>query len=221
MRSARPDLRLDWCSYEAAKYAAEHWHYSRCISKGRQNYVGVWEGGAFIGCIVFARSSSPSLGDSFGLTQWECLELTRVALREHESPVSRIMAIALRMLRGRNPGLRLVVSFADPRQDHHGGIYQATNWIYIGRSSPRREFLIAGKWRTDVHAWKMRTDATPSRRIEGKHKYLMPLDDAMRAQIAPLARPYPKRAQHLGDAPGDQPGEGGSIPTRTLHEAAV
>jgi hypothetical protein len=27
-----------------------------------------------------------------------------------------------------------------------------------------------------------------------KHKYLMPLDDAMRAYCLPLVRPYPKRA---------------------------
>ena len=27
----------------------------------------------------------------------------------------------------------------------------------------------------------------------GKHKYLMPLDRKMRKQIAPLARPYPKK----------------------------
>lgn len=28
---------------------------------------------------------------------------------------------------------------------------------------------------------------------EGKHKYLMPLDRKMRKQVAPLAKPYPKR----------------------------
>jgi len=28
-----------------------------------------------------------------------------------------------------------------------------------------------------------------------KHKYLMPLDDDMRARILPLAKPYPKRAK--------------------------
>lgn len=27
----KPVLRLDWCSYRAAKYAVEHWHYSRSI----------------------------------------------------------------------------------------------------------------------------------------------------------------------------------------------
>ena len=30
------------------------------------------------------------------------------------------------------PGLRLIVSYADKDQNHHGGIYRATNWIYEG-----------------------------------------------------------------------------------------
>jgi hypothetical protein len=29
-------------------------------------------------------------------------------------------------------GLRLIVSFADTAQGHHGGIYQAAGWIYSG-----------------------------------------------------------------------------------------
>ena len=29
--------------------------------------------------------------------------------------------------------------------------------------------------------------------VPGKHRYIMPLDDAMRKQIEPLAKPYPKR----------------------------
>ncbi len=48
----------------------------------------------------------------------------------------------------------------------------------------------------------------------GKHRYLMPLDDAMRAQIAPLAKPYPKRAK---DQDAEHPSAlGGESPTRTL-----
>jgi len=31
-------------------------------------------------------------------------------------------------------GVRLVVSYADPAHGHHGGIYQAGNWVYLGRT---------------------------------------------------------------------------------------
>ena len=39
-----------------------------------------------------------------------------------------------------------------------------------------------------------------------KHRYALPLDDAMRAQIAPLAKPYPKRPKE--HAPAVQVGSG-------------
>jgi hypothetical protein len=57
-----------------------------------------------------------------------------------------------------------------------------------------------------------------------KHKYLYPLDKAMRAQIAPLAKPYPKRpcaASIDSDAPATQAGEGGATPTAALQHEQV
>lgn len=214
MPSLRPDLRLDWCSHEAARYACERWHYSKCISVGRQNFIGVWESGSFIGAVVFARSSSTEIGTAYGCTQWTSIELARVALRSHISAVSRILGVAIRMLKARNPGLRIVVSFADPMRGHHGGIYQAAGWIYVGTSTPRRQFHIRGKWRTDTHAWRMRTEATPSRRVPGKHKYLLPLDADMRARIAPLSQPYPKRVKQATD--GHLLSSDGAAPIHTL-----
>jgi len=41
-----------------------------------------------------------------------------------------------------------LVSYADENQGHRGYIYQATNWIYTGRSAPERKFYIDGK---EVH----------------------------------------------------------------------
>lgn len=51
----------------------------------------------------------------------------------------------------------------------------------------------------------------------GKHRYLMPLDDEMRAKIAPLARPYPKRAGSIAsDATANHAGKGSATPTPAL-----
>jgi hypothetical protein len=55
-------------------------------------------------------------------------------------------------------------------------------------------------------------------KIPGKHRYLMPLDEAMRTQIASLSRPYPKRCA-VGDTKDTSPlqgEEGGSTPTTAL-----
>jgi len=37
-------------------------------------------------------------------------------------------------------GCEAVVSFADPNQGHHGGIYQAASWLYTGQSEETRVY---------------------------------------------------------------------------------
>jgi len=221
--SSRPKLKLDWCSHEAAKYAVEHWHYSRCLPRFKQLWIGVWEGGAFIGIVSFGQSSTPYLGDAYGLTCVECAELTRVALARHVSPVSRIISIAVRMVKKQSPGIRLLVSLADPAHGHIGAIYQAGNWVYIGVSSMMTQFYFRGKWRNDSSLMRYlqvnphMKETLKRRRVAGKHKYLMPLDKEMRERIEPLRKPYPKRAGSIdSDATSDQDGKGGASPTSAL-----
>lgn len=207
---AAVDLKVDWCSRDAAKYACSRWHYSRSMPIGKVGKIGAWEDGRFIGCVLYAWGSNQHLGKAFGLKMNQCVELCRVALDSHQTPVSRIIAISLKMLTRHNPGLRLVVSYADCDENHHGGIYIAGNWIYLGMvqlDGGTPKYRLNGKivhGRT-VHAiygrgsqnleW-LRAHVDPNAEhvfTKGKHKYIYPLDTAMRKQITPLAQPYPKR----------------------------
>ncbi|MGV2431812.1 UNVERIFIED_CONTAM: protein Mom, partial [Pseudomonas aeruginosa] len=77
----------------------------------------------------------------YGLTQIQGCELTRIALKNHKTPVSKILSIAIKFLKKQNPKLKLIVSFADPEQGHHGGVYQATNWIYSGQSGESYKYF--------------------------------------------------------------------------------
>lgn len=232
----KTDLRLDWCSYEAAKYAVEHWHYSRCMPKSKMVRVGAWERDKFIGCVIFSYGATPQIGSPYRLTQFEICELTRVALSKHETQTSRVLAGAIRMLRKQSPGIRLIVSFADGEQNHIGVIYQATNWVYTGTTKPGRVgFVIKGK-KTHTRtigsmpggiqslAWvrdHIDKNATEWKGVE-KHRYLMPLDDAMRKQIEPLRKPYPKRETcgtgEIDNAPRSNGETGGASPTVPLCE---
>jgi hypothetical protein len=128
------NLKIDFCSHDAAKYACLNWHYSRSIPACKLFKLGVWEDEKFIGAVIFSRGASPFLLKKYDLKQTEGCELTRVALKEHQTPVSRIVAIAIKILKKKNPGLRIIISFADPERGHHGGIYQAGGWIYTGTS---------------------------------------------------------------------------------------
>lgn len=200
------ELKCDWATHEAAKYACEHWHYSKCLPPSKSVKIGVWEDERFVGVVVFGVGAIPTLVKQYGLQPNEGCELVRVALREHKHFVSEIIAKAIKYLRESNPGLRLIVSFADPEQGHIGAIYQATNWIYTGKSHATEEFIVNGIRRhgRSLHHGKPKnmTKKEYARLLDpnftvvmgsSKHRYLMPLDRKMRKQIAPLAKPYPKK----------------------------
>jgi len=172
--------------------------------------------------VIFSRGANNNIGSPYGLKQTEVCELTRVALQEHQSPVSKIVSIAIKLLRKQSPEMRLIVSYADQQaQGHCGGIYQAMNWFYVGISKPQRELRLNGEilHKRTANSLYGTITGLPKSEVLWKHKYLYPLDDAMRKQIEPLRKPYPKRANEATqDAGGDQPQEGGANPTRSLNE---
>lgn len=228
--SSKPVLKIDWATHEAAKYACENWHYSKCMPVGKTVKIGAWENDKYIGCVIFSRGASPNLLKPYNLTQFQGCELTRVALNKHIYPVSKILSIAIKFLKKSNKNLKLIVSFADPRQNHHGGIYQATNWIYSGTQVPggSLEYLIKGKW---VHpksigskygaqgkVFLKKYPNVKTRKPTLKHRYLMPLDDITRKNITLLSKPYPKRVSSIdNDANSFQELEGSASLTDTLH----
>ena len=216
-------LHIDWASHEAAKYACVNWHYSKCLPIGKLVKIGAWEYGKFIGVVLFGRGANHNMLAPFGLNQDEGCELVRIAMRKHEQPVSRVASLAMKYLKKHNPGLRLVVSYADPEQGHYGGIYQAGNWLYTGLSDKAVKVWYNNKWshKKTVDDACVDQKNLPKKIVTGKHRYLMPLDKAMRAQIQPLAKPYPKRATSIdSDAADIQSAEGGATPTVALNEVA-
>ena len=205
---AKADLRIDWATHAAAKYACINWHYSGCLPSSLQKRVavGAWENEKFAGVVVFGHGANPQIGSPYGLTINECVELTRIALKpSHASPVSRIVRLALKFIKESQPGLRLIVSYADQAQGHHGGVYQAGNWIYAGSMKGVPSLLYKGKvW----HAKALRTSFPNLKHSDplvakvpagDKHKYLMPLDKDMKQQIQSLSKPYPKRVKQAMD----------------------
>lgn len=211
------NLKLDWATHESAKFACEHWHYSKCLPKSKLVKIGSWENGVFVGVMIFSYGATEKLVNPYGLKMNQGCELTRIAFRHHSSPISRNLSIAIKMLKKSNPGLRLIVSFADTNENHHGGIYQATNWIYSGTSSDC--FFFKDKNGKIWHPRNVSENLNLSGKMvrpsecqkifkKGKHRYLMPLDSKMAEQIKKLSKPYPKRTKHLVDAADYQSVEG-------------
>lgn len=191
---------------------------------GKSVRVGVWEGGSFIGAVVFAMGANKDMATKFCQPR-EAAELVRIALTSHQSPVTRIMAVACRFLKKQSNGLRLLVSYADPSHGHHGGVYQGAGWIYVGQSEQTTEWFHEGRWKHNREMTggpfgqkrRLATKQLACRKTPGKHKYLMPLDDEMRRQIEPLRKPYPKRVASADSGTSAIHAEGGGAnPTATL-----
>jgi hypothetical protein len=222
----KPHLKIDWATHEAAKYACVNWHYSGCLPIGKLVKVGAWENGKFIGVVLFGRGANKSLGEPYGCDQTESCELVRIALTSHITPVSKIMSLALKWLKKTNEKIKLVVSFADTEVGHHGGIYQATNWIYDGLTNAADEYLYKGKrWHGRAfrksHGSHLNYMNKGLQIVKGaqKHRYLMPLDADIKERILPLSKPYPKRVK---DQDSEHPSElGGETPTHTLQTLEI
>jgi hypothetical protein len=102
------------------------------------------------------------------------------------------------MLKRTNPGLRLVVSFADPEHGHVGGIYQAGGWIYAGKTTPSDEYIYKGKrWQgrgfRSSHPGMEHHPSVTIVKGSSKYRYLMPLDKELRERIEVLSIKYPKK----------------------------
>lgn len=220
------ELRLDWCTHEAATWAVEHWHYSKRMPKSKLVKIGAWEDGVFIGCVLFGNGATPHWARKYGLKASEGCELVRIAMNQHQSPISRIGSIAIRLLKREYPRLRLIVSFSDPGQSHHGGIYQAMGWLYTGVSPGGTGYFFRDReWHprafgstiTPMHDGKVSNFEYAKyldpqvRKFEmtKKYRYLLPLDDEVREKIIPLVLSYPKRpAGDTKDTPVTPDGKG-------------
>ena len=230
----KPVLRLDFCSHGAARLACRRWHYSKKIPVGKLVKVGAWEGGRFIGAIIFGDGLlGPKRVVYGGVDKFKVAEIVRVALSDHQHEVSRMISIAVKLLRKRCPGIELVVAFADQGENHHGGIYQASNFVYTGTTEIGRLFKhkLTGRilhnravsvngYRSHFgHVRKVpRADECEIVGGTRKHRYLLPLTPDMKEIALKMRKPYPKRAtSETSDTPGHQPGEGRAARTVALH----
>lgn len=159
--------------------------------------------------------ASPYLHIRFDIGKLEVCELTRVALREHATPVSRIVRIALKLFRQHCPGIRLVVSFADPHEGHVGSIYMAMGWTYTGTTATSfmyrdrkgklwhdRNISAVGecrgddRWRTRKHS----AEGMTKEKRPGKHRYVVAIDRSLKDQVERLTEPYPNRCVESADS---------------------
>lgn len=77
-----------------------------------------------------------------GEYQEQFYELNRLCVNEGlpKNVLSYFVSQCLKAL----PKPMVIVSYADSSQNHHGYIYQATNWLYTGLSVPFQDYMVKG-----------------------------------------------------------------------------
>ena len=125
-------------SYEDTKPFILNIHYAKRMPSISYAY-GLFLNNELVGMVSYGSPPSQSLCkgiagvDNRGLV----LELNRLVLKNNiKNEASYLVGNSFKLL----PKPTILVSYADTSQNHHGYIYQATNFIYTGLSDKRTEW---------------------------------------------------------------------------------
>ena len=93
------------------------------------------------GITTYGTPVSSTLRDLWD-NKYKLMELNRLVINEglEKNVLSYLVGQSL----GQLPKPLVLVSYADTSKNHHGYIYQATNWIYTGLSIPFKDVAVRG-----------------------------------------------------------------------------
>lgn len=173
---------------------AHHYIGAQCADP---SFTCVWRrpGGLFGDCgdpcaaALFAPPASFAWGDG-------SIELVRLVRDETEMPpLTMFVSECLSVVR-QSRKYRLVIAYADPAAGHHGGIYQAGNWLYVGQSSAKVVYIHreSGKHSSQRSFAQSNYDASEWDKVPTGKKatYVYPLTREARRQWTRKAKTYPK-----------------------------
>jgi hypothetical protein len=213
---------------------------------GCTHYYGIFFGSycAGVTCVsVGGGGANVYAYKEFGLSsQYEFAYLQRGA-NVHWSPTganSKLVSFTCKLL-AKDTGAKLIIAYSDTDAGEIGTIYQACNWVYIGRGSSTNQWVSP---QGRVYDQKLASNIAKRKGVErfritkyllskgwheqksnpkGRYVYILDRTDKMLvALIEKLRRPYPKRIS-CGIGETDSAGRsnvqtGGASPTIPLFE---
>ena len=94
-------------------------------------YFGLYYKKSIVGVCTFGQPPAPKERKNWS---FDIIELNRL-ITEDDLPKNALSYFVSQCL-NKLPKPLVVLSYADPNNGHHGYIYQATNWIYVGQMKP-------------------------------------------------------------------------------------
>jgi hypothetical protein len=131
----RAESRLAW-----ARWKVRTSHYTHSVPSGKSHYFKIEDA-----IVVYSIPANQHVGRF--LLGRDCVvwELARLwAPDGHErNLLTRAVAASVPALKCAEPGVELLVSYADPNVGHHGGVYRAASWLYTGQAEDGRYYTDA------------------------------------------------------------------------------
>ena len=204
--SALHALQLTPISHIEARNLILPNHYLHSLPGGTKLSLGIFLNAKLLGALTFG------VGPYFGYrivndaSPDDVVTLTRLWLSDElpSNSESKVLGIALRSLK-RDTSLKFVLAYSDPSVRHLGTIYQATNWLYTGRSSATPLYDIGDGI---LHHSRSLAHSLGSHSIRyltsqginvktvpqsAKHRYVYFLDPSWRSRLSVSILPYPKK----------------------------
>ena len=181
------------------------WHYTNSGGSASWNY-GLFDGDVLVGVVAYNLPTREACAAVFGQEHLSHVaHMGRLVCAEDapRNSESHLIAGSLKRLH-QSQGFWAVLTYAAQDEGHIGYVYQATNAIYTGTSSPKPYYLDADgrKWGSKSGTWseaKRRADALGHTRVMSppKHRYVYilgtPAERRARRKLLKLpSLPYPK-----------------------------
>ena len=141
------------CINEAAELVERHHYAGRMPSRPAVVRCFAWRcpGGLFGDAGPAAAAAVFALPGNQYLRETGCIELARIARTpDLQQPLSRFIAWTVRRI-ATEQRPTFIISYADAGQGHHGGLYQAVGWNYLGTAKCYQTILTHGVTGDQLH----------------------------------------------------------------------
>ncbi len=180
-------------------------------------------------CFGFSAGANLNAYKEFSLLDYNELAYLARGANVHWSPNgtnSKLVAWACKLI-ARETKARLVIAYSDVDAGEIGTIYQASNWIYIGKGSSTNQWVSPSgrifdqKYPSDLrrrdgkivprakYTEALRENGFTEQKSNPKHRYVFVLDKSDKQliqRVEAMRKPYPKRVTgEIDNAPGTNP----------------
>ena len=162
--SIKKEETYEWLLYK---------HYAKRIAPISYAF-GLFNKSELVGVITFGCPPNKEYNDGkciFKKLKIKTLELNRLVVNDglKKNTLSYFVSQSLKKLK--KP--LCIVSYADPNQNHYGYIYQATNWIYTGKSSPKHKYYFEDGTTFDIRRGiNNKGKVVKTEKLKRTHRYL-------------------------------------------------